>query len=494
MQLKRPRAAWMTSLLTTTTAGLLILGTVPAGAVAGDPVADGGYSFSAKLDIGEGKRSCSAALINPTWLITAASCFAADPANPSTVTAGRPADKTVATVGRADLGGTAGKSVEVVDLKPRADRDLVLARLASPVFGVTPVALATAAPAVGDTLRATGYGRTGDEWVPTRLHSAAVTVKSAAATTVTIAPKAPATGAICKGDTGGPTFKENGTTAVLAGVHSLSWQGGCFGSTETRTDAVETRVDDIRQWIADSSSTDQALLAPDTKLASGQTLAGRDLQLTMGSDGNLTITHKGIPNGVIWATGTGGNPGAYAWLQPDGNFVVYTADNRPIWNTATWTSGGNYLSLQDDGNLVVYKKDGGPLAGNAVWGSGSTRIGNTITSGQPVWSAQWAEARSTVLIMQRDGNLAVYRKSDGAYLWGTGTYTSTSGYFVMQSDGNAVVYPAGQGNGVGSVWNSATWWSAGAFMKLQDDGNLVIYKKEGGEGVGGAIWSTNTFA
>ncbi|MFJ6135244.1 trypsin-like serine protease [Kitasatospora sp. NPDC092286] len=494
MQFKRPRAAWMTSVLATAVAGVCALGTVPANAVVGDPVADGGYAFTARLDIGDGKRSCSAALINPTWVITAASCFAADPADPSTVTAGKPKDHAVVTVGRTDLGSQTGVSVDVIDLKPHADRDLVVARLAGPVFGVTPVTLADTAPAVGDTLRATGYGRTQDEWVPNRLHGAAVTVKSTAATTVGIAAKAPATGAICKGDTGGPTFRENGATAVLAGIHSLSWQGGCFGSTETRTDAVESRVDDIRQWILDSSSVDQALLGPGARLASGQTLAGRDLRLTMRADGNLTLTHKNAPNGIIWATGTGGNAGAYAEMQPDGNFVVYTADKHPIWNTATWSSPGGYLSLQDDGNIVVYKKGGGPLSGGAAWGAGSTRIGSTIGSGQPVWSAQWTESKSTVLIMQRDGNFALYRKSDGAHLWSTGTYTSTFGYFVMQADGNAVVYPAGQGNGVGSVWSSGTFWSAGAFMKLQDDGNLVIYKKEGGEGVGGAIWSTNTFA
>ncbi|MFB6894475.1 trypsin-like serine protease [Kitasatospora sp. NPDC056327] len=467
---------------------------MPAHAVAGDPVADGGHAFTARLDIGDNKRSCSAALINPTHVVTAAACFADDPANPSTVTAGKPKDKAVITVGRTDLTGQAGAAAEVIEIKPRTDRDLVVARLAHPVFGITPVTLATAAPAVGDTLRVTGYGRTRTEWAPTRLHSTAVTVTAAAATTVGFAAKAPATGTICKGDTGGPLFRENGSTAVLAGVHSRAWQGGCFGSAETRTDAVDSRVDDIRQWILDSSAVDQALLGPGARLSAGQTLAGRDLKLTMQADGDLTLTHKNVPGGVIWATGTGGNPGAYLEMQPDGNLVLSTANAQPIWHSATWGNPGAYLSLQDDGNLVVYKRDGGPLAGGSLWGSGSTRIGATIGSGQPVWSAQWAESASSVLLMQRDGNVALYRKSDGAHQWSTGTYASPFGYFVMQSDGNLVVYPAGQGGGVGAVWASGTFWSPGAFLKLQDDGNLVIYQKDGGEGVGGAIWATNTFA
>ncbi|MER6233868.1 MULTISPECIES: hypothetical protein [Streptomyces] len=46
--------------------------------------------------------------------------------------------------------------VEITELIPRADRDLVMAKPATPVTDIAPVTLATAAPATGETLQAVG--------------------------------------------------------------------------------------------------------------------------------------------------------------------------------------------------------------------------------------------------------------------------------------------------------------------------------------------------
>ncbi len=104
----------------------------------------GSYSFTARLMLGDGRRGCSGVLVAPGWIATAASCFA-DPAT-ETVPAGRPALKTVATIGRNDLTSTAGQVREVVELVPREGRDLVLGRLATPTTGITPVKFATTPP------------------------------------------------------------------------------------------------------------------------------------------------------------------------------------------------------------------------------------------------------------------------------------------------------------------------------------------------------------
>ncbi|MFF1907988.1 RICIN domain-containing protein [Kitasatospora sp. NPDC058218] len=247
----RPRAAWMTGLLASAAVvgGLLTGGT--ANAVVGDTVPNGNHAFTTKLDIGEGKRACTGALVDPYWVLTASSCFADDPAQPLALAAGAPKLKTVATVGRTDLTGTAGHVTEVTQLVPRADRDLVLARLAKPAQGIPTVGLG-GAPVVGETLTTTGYGRTKDEWAPLALHSASFTVQSATATTVALAGKTAGKDAICKGDAGGPALRQVGGSVELAAVHSTSWQGGCFGSTETRTGAVETRVDDLAGWLLDT--------------------------------------------------------------------------------------------------------------------------------------------------------------------------------------------------------------------------------------------------
>jgi hypothetical protein len=46
-----------------------------------------------------------------------------------------------------------------------------------------------------------------------------------------------------------------GSGVELAAVNSRSWQGGCFGTdpAEVRTGAVETRVDDVRDWVSDTA-------------------------------------------------------------------------------------------------------------------------------------------------------------------------------------------------------------------------------------------------
>ncbi|MEU6235621.1 trypsin-like serine protease [Kitasatospora sp. NPDC047058] len=218
----------------------------PAGAVVGDPASDGAYASTAKLTIGDNVRACTGALIDRNWVITAASCFADDPAQPQALAAGAPKWKTTATIGRTDLTTTAGKTADIVELVPRADRDLVLARLATPVDGITPLTLATNAPATGESLRVPGYGRTKDEWAPLKLHTGSFTLDAVKATSIGTTGVNGAS--ICKGDTGAPTIREVNGKAELVAVASRSWQGGCFGSTESRTNASSTRVDDIAAW------------------------------------------------------------------------------------------------------------------------------------------------------------------------------------------------------------------------------------------------------
>ncbi|QHC21024.1 FG-GAP-like repeat-containing protein [Streptomyces sp. GS7] len=225
--------------------GATALTVAPAHAVVGDAAKDGQYSFTAKLDIGEGKRSCSGTLVDEQWVLTAASCFAD---NGQSVKAGAPQMKSKATIGRADLSTEAGQVRDVVELIPRNDRDLVMARLAAPVPDVVPANLATHTPASGEELRIAGYGRTKDEWVPDRVHSGTFGVDSVKGTTIAVTGKN--TSAVCKGDTGGPALRAQNGRQELAAVSSTSWQGGCLGSEdEARKGAVESRVDDINHWI-----------------------------------------------------------------------------------------------------------------------------------------------------------------------------------------------------------------------------------------------------
>ncbi|MDH6585466.1 hypothetical protein M2161_004572 [Streptomyces sp. SAI-133] len=280
------------------TAGALL--SVPAHAVVGGPVATGSYAFTARVSLGadDAARACSGALVASNWILTAASCFAADVEVP-TVAAGKPALSATATV--------AGKTSAVVQLVPRAGRDLVLARLARPVSGVTPVTVATTAPAAGDQLRAVGYGRTASDWLTATAHSTAFAVDAVGTDDLTITGQ---NGALCQGDTGAPLLRETNGSAELVGVGSRSWQGGCLGETETRTGAIAARSDDLASWV---SATTGPAPVTDFNCDGVEDIAVSDPKATVGGNsgaGLVRVVYGGgkgtaeINQSLTWVSGS----------------------------------------------------------------------------------------------------------------------------------------------------------------------------------------------
>ena len=55
-------------------------------------------------------------------------------------------------------------------------------------------------------------------------------------------------------------------------------------------------------------------------------------RLVCQSDGNLVLYQAG--GGALWDSGTWGHPGSAAYMQDDGNLVVY-ASGRPVWDSGT---------------------------------------------------------------------------------------------------------------------------------------------------------------
>ncbi|MEU2871564.1 trypsin-like serine protease [Streptomyces olivoreticuli] len=220
-----------------------------AHAVEGSPVADGSYAFTAKLDIDGGQRGCSGVLVDASWRVTAAGCFA-DPGRPASArAAGAPPQKTRATIGRTDLTTSAGQVDDVVELVPHADRDVVLAR---PVLDVVPVPVSSSAPVSGETLRVTGYGRTKDEWVPDRLQTAALSVTSVDATTLGLAAKAPADAGLEEPlDAGGRRRGQSAAARVLPDGdcrHEVTPGGTAAGSSSAATPRRGRDLSSHPQW------------------------------------------------------------------------------------------------------------------------------------------------------------------------------------------------------------------------------------------------------
>ena len=223
----------------------------PASAVSGGAAMTGTeFAFLAKIRFGE-RAGCTAALVDPQWLITARSCVAPD----GRVSAGAPAEPAAATVGSTDL-ATGGQARTVLEVVPHPDRNVVLARLSAAVTGVSPVPLATVAPAAGDVLRVAGFGRTGTGWAPDRAQGAAFTVRSAAGGTVELGGGA---ASLCQGDAGAPMLRAATGGPALAAVAATSSQAGCLDSAGGGDTAGATRVDDLGAWVRDATTRPYAI-------------------------------------------------------------------------------------------------------------------------------------------------------------------------------------------------------------------------------------------
>ncbi|MEU0741180.1 FG-GAP-like repeat-containing protein [Streptomyces sp. NPDC006134] len=450
------------TLVATAVAAPLALSTAPAQAVAGTATTSAAFSFTARLDIGDGQRACSAVLVAPQWLATAASCFADDLTTGQPPAAGAPKWKTTATIGRADLTTTSGQVREVVDIVPRPDRDLVMARLASPTTGITPVRLAKTAPAAGEELTVAGFGRTKDEWAPTKLHTAAFSVDSVGSTTLAIHGKTTAD-AICAGDTGGPIVRQKDGRTELVSLASRSWQGGCFGTdpAETRNGAVATRLDNI---------TIGNTLTPGTVLAAGDSLISNAARLTLQDDGNLVIVSNA--GRTVWSTKTGGHPGATARFDANGNLAVVDADGTSVlWESKTVAPGGKAV-LQDRGNFVIYN------AGNeSQWAAGTVVRHDYNGDGRSDMAA-WYDYSDG-----HDGLHTLKAATDGTIQQPFGSYSSAVGSWAAEN----MQFSTGDYNGDGRGDMAALYGYSDGSVKLF----TALGKADGGFEPPSPSWSAN---
>ncbi|GAA1069917.1 fusidic acid esterase FusH [Kitasatospora nipponensis] len=444
-----------------------------ASALSGDTVADGTYAYTADLVIGEGdtQRACSGTLVDPQWVLTAKSCFADTPGG--VVTAGPPALKATVTVGRTDLSTGAGAVTTVVTLVPRTDRDVVMAKLAQRVLGVAPAGIAATAPVVGEHLRATGFGRTKDEWVPDLLHSALFSVDSAAGSDLALA--AVSQGAvICKGDAGGPLLREKDGSVAVVAVNSRSWQGGCLGTAEneTRTGALSSRVDDLASWVRDTAFVAPGDLTGDhrpdlvavddagnLRLYPGDGKGGLGSYRLIGTGGwsGASVTHRGdwtgdgledvvaIVGGELRVYPNRGNgllaaPIKVAAGLPAGSQVVgigdATGDGRPD------------LVVSHDDKLWLYAEGTGATPSVAA----PVMIGNGGWTPMTITAPGDANRDGRVDLLARDtrnGDLWLYPGKDGG---GFGTRTAYGHSYTTTSRPLLAAAADADGNGVADLW------------------------------------------
>ncbi|MFF7590323.1 trypsin-like serine protease [Kitasatospora purpeofusca] len=490
----RSRSAWTTGTVTIVAlAGALLTGG-PAPAFGGDTAATGSYAFTAKLDIGGGARACTGALIDPYWILTAAACFADNPVQPTTVPAGPPALRTTVTIGRTDP-TTTGQVRDIAELVPRTDRDLVLARLATPVTDIAPVPLATATPTAGEELTVAGFGRTRTEWVPDRLHSALFTVGTVDPTGLGITPKTPADAAVCKGDTGGPALRRVGDHYELAALNSRSWQNGCLGAAPTtRTGAYNTRTDDLGTWIQQTVSAWAAgvrgggrntVYNPDTRTAEIFTLRTDGAMIhaynTNGEGwsgwhlidpgarfvGGPAVVHNPVNNTLeVFATGTNGFMYRATWSR--------TTGWSPWTTTGDWTFRGN--------PTTVYNPDTRTAEVFALRTDGvMAHLYNTNGEGWSGWYALDPAARfadePTVVLNPVNNTLEVFATGTNGFMY-RATWSRTTGWGPWTATGDWKFR-----GGATTVYNPDT--RTAEVFALRTDGVMAHLYNTNGEGWSG---------
>ncbi|MFD5737256.1 S1 family peptidase [Streptomyces sioyaensis] len=504
----RPRRAWMTFTMAATVASSALL-TGSAHAVSGEVAKDGTYAFTVKLDIERdgGKRGCSGALVDKQWVLTAARCFAANPGKDFRIDEGAPKGKATATIGRPDLSGTGGSVTDIAELVPYAGRDLVMARLAKPVSGVTPVAIGTNPVATGEQLTVAGFGRTKTEWVPNTLHTAAFTVDAVQNTSIGITGK---DAAVCKGDTGGPALRESGGRVELVAVNSTSWQGGCLGTdpAETRTGAVDTRVDDLGAWVQQVRYRPVFAAAPwakATHIASGYFTGGsaggtRHMDMIVRwNDAEVTL-YQGSedkdprhpfsaeyqlaeapkpPKTSIWQhveqiTGAsfGGGTDGLVVRWDDGELTQYTHVDKngfhgekqlakaknTVWPHATQLTAGRYTANAQRDDMIVTWDDGRVTFYNDLDTNG-VRTEKTLVKKNTTW-AQATQISAGEFTGKKTADLFVH--------WSDGEVTLYPGVDAAGTHGETQIRPRK------SYWAHATVVTAGAFVANDRPNDVLV--------------------
>jgi hypothetical protein len=225
------------------------LNPLPAAAVAhGTPAAAGQYPYAARLLMTNIPRpdgttyasACSAALISPTWIITAGHCF--HDANRNRVSGPVPYP-TSATLNTANLATSPGETRSVVEVRQTTVNDVALARLSAAVTDVRPLALSTVRPSAGQLLTIAGWGATSSV-NPTpsdQLITGVVKIRNVGSSTVMVSGYSPAADtSACLYDSGAPYV------SPAARLVSLESTGPNCPHTQSETTA---RVDVLVPWI-----------------------------------------------------------------------------------------------------------------------------------------------------------------------------------------------------------------------------------------------------
>src|SRR5262249_27568047 len=140
-----------------------------------------------------------------------------------------------------------GYVVDVTEVRQAGRDDIALAKLATAITDIAPLAISTTKPRTGTILRMTGWGATSsiNPTPVTHLQTGQFTIARVAGASVMVVGYAPAPDtSACKYDSGAPYFTENPNgSPTLVSVESDG--PACPHSQQETT----TRVDRLADWI-----------------------------------------------------------------------------------------------------------------------------------------------------------------------------------------------------------------------------------------------------
>ncbi|MGC2745538.1 MAG: RHS repeat-associated core domain-containing protein [Candidatus Angelobacter sp.] len=219
------------------------------------------------------------------------------------------------------------------------------------------------------------------------------------------------------GTASGPMEVQDDGNLVL---YNFKWQAGTYAAPAKGPFQSQTCNLGIALNAPQTIPDNKCIVSP-----SGQYM------LWVATDGSMRI-YDLAHSAITWMVG-GGSPGAYASLQVDGNFVLYTADGKTaLWNSGTNGTNAQRLEMGNDGRIIIYR---------ASWNSG-TSIGqfDGTQRTHPGCDIGFADSTGTIatgqcmvspdgrfeLLMQADGNLVQYDLSTNppTSLWSAGTALS----------------------------------------------------------------------
>ncbi|WP_051366955.1 LamG-like jellyroll fold domain-containing protein [Hamadaea tsunoensis] len=354
-------------------------------------------------------RTCTATLVDPRWVLTAAACFAADPLAPQLTDGAAPAGYRLVLPGHAAVG---------VDwLVARPGRDVTLARLITPVPDVTPVPLATTAATTGSALPGYGYGRT-TTIVTDQQQSLAVTFTGTAPETLTATAASP----VCSGTAGAPVVQGGAVVAVL----SQGGQAGCLGVSGSDAGVVAARTDGLKTWAADVMATTSPHTWTLADMPSGGTggQVGTVADTVFNGDAPAPLTGN---SGTTWAADDTYSPavtfnGTSGTMVSTGTVVDTTADfTLSVW--ARPTAAGGVLLSEDGGQAAAFKlyTDAATMSWRFAMSDTNGILTGWATASAPnnsVQLNQWThvtiafDAKSGLMMLDVNGtNVATYGRS-----------------------------------------------------------------------------------